>query len=154
MNGAGLLAVGPLIEVHSRRDHIPLVFLVSALAGSVASVLLYPNTTSVGASGGLMGFTGFLLVLGCRRRERLPHGFAGAVVLVIAATAVLGLVGFALIDNAAHLGGLVAGWLLGLVLERRGMIDPGASRATRTLGHLSAAVLLAGAAWCVLAMHR
>jgi membrane associated rhomboid family serine protease len=154
MNGAGLLAVGPLIEVHSRRDHIPLVFLVSALAGSVASVLLYPNTTSVGASGGLMGFTGFLLVLGYRRRERLPHGFAGAVVLVIAATAVLGLVGFALIDNAAHLGGLVGGWVLGLVLERRGMIDPGDSRATRTLGHLSAAVLLAGAAWCVLAMHR
>ncbi|HEX8212510.1 MAG TPA: rhomboid family intramembrane serine protease [Longimicrobium sp.] len=153
MNGAGLLAVGPLVEVHSRRDHVPLVFLLSALAGSVASVLLYPDATSVGASGGLMGFTGFLLVLGYRRRDKLPQGFAGAIVLVIAATAVLGLVGFSLIDNAAHLGGLVGGWVLGRVLERRGMIDPGDSRATRTLGRVSAGVLLAGAAWCVLAMH-
>lgn len=152
MNGAALLATGRLVEVHSRRDHLPLVFLVSALAGSVASLLLYPNVTSVGASGGLMGLIGFLLVLGYRRRDALPPGFAGTILFSIAATAVLGLVGFALIDNAAHLGGLLAGVALGRILERRGVIDPGRSASTRMLGYLAAAVLLAGAVWSLMVM--
>ncbi len=154
MNGLGLLATGRLVEVHSQREYVPLVFLLSALAGSAASVLLYPNATSVGASGGLMGFVGFLLVLGYRRREKLPPGFAGAILVSIAATAVLGVVGFALIDNAAHLGGLAGGAVLGRVLERRGLINPGDTRETRTLGRVATAVLLVGAAWCVLVMHR
>ena len=153
MNGAGILATGRLIEVHSRRGYVLLVFLLSALAGSVASVLLYPQTTSVGASGGVMGFVGFLLVLGYRRREKLPPGFAGAILLSIAATAALGVVGFALIDNAAHLGGLVGGAVLGRILERRGLIDPGNSRGMQTLVLLATVVLFAGAAWCVLVMH-
>ena len=152
MNGGALAATGRLIEVHSRREHVPLVFLVSALAGSAASVLLYPNATSVGASGGLMGMTGFLLVLGYRRRDTLPPGFASLVLVTIAATAVLGVVGFAFIDNAAHLGGLLAGVALGHVLERRGAIDPGRSAATRLLGYASAAVLLGGAVWGLASM--
>lgn len=152
MNCGALLAMGHLIEVHSRRDHLPLVFLVSALAGSVASVLLYPTATSVGASGGLMGFTGFLLVLGHRRRDALPPGFAGLAVFSIGATAALGVVGFAVIDNAAHLGGLVAGAVLGLVLDRGGVIDPGRSWVTRSLGIAATLILVAGAVWAIAMM--
>lgn len=152
MNGGALLATGHLIEVHSRREHVPLVFLVSALAGSVASQLLYPNVTSVGASGGLMGFTGFLVVLGYRRRDALPPGFARVVLFSIAATAVFGLVGFAVIDNAAHLGGLLGGAAVGRVLERRGVIDPGTSPGTRRLGFGAAAVLSGGAWWSLVVM--
>lgn len=152
MNGGALVATGRLIEVHSRREHLPLVFLVSALAGSVASLLLYPNATSVGASGGLMGFTGFLLVLGYRRRGSLPPGFTGTVLFTIAATAVFGLVGFAVIDNAAHFGGLLGGAAVGRVLERKGVIDPGTSPGTHMVGMGAAAVLAGGAWWALVVM--
>ncbi|HEX2093894.1 MAG TPA: rhomboid family intramembrane serine protease [Longimicrobiaceae bacterium] len=153
MNGAALLAVGHLVEVHSRREHLPLVFLVSALTGSVASLVLYPNTTSVGASGGLMGAIGLLLVVGWRRRDSLPPGFVGTVVFSIGATAALGLVGYAVVDNAAHLGGLTGGAALGHLLDRRGVLDPGKSARTRVIGLLAFGVLLAGAATVSVTIH-
>jgi hypothetical protein len=101
MNGAALLGVGPLVEVHARRGALPLVFLVSALGGSLLSLVMLPDATSVGASGGIMGLIGFLGVLGVRRRDHLPAGFVQGIGLSIAATAVLGIVGIQMIDNAA-----------------------------------------------------
>jgi membrane associated rhomboid family serine protease len=151
MNGGALLAVGRLLEAHSRRAAVPLVFLVSGLAGSVFSLLLYPNVTSVGASGGLMGLTGYLLVMGFRRRDALPEGFRAAVGLGVAATAALGVVGFAVIDNAAHLGGLVAGVLIAHMLEGRDWFDRISPRGERWMG-LVAMALIAGV--CVMAISR
>ncbi len=153
MNGGALLATGRLIEVHSRREYLPLTFLVAALAGSVVSVVVYPQTTSVGASGGIMGLTGFLLVLGSRQRASLPPGFARGVLVGIAAMALVGLVGFAVIDNAAHFGGLLGGVLVGHVLERRGMIYPAQSAGSRFWGYFAAAVILAGAVVAVIAIY-
>jgi membrane associated rhomboid family serine protease len=115
MNLLSLLAVGRLVEVHASPAHVPIVFLFSALTASVASLYLSPHTTSVGASGAIMGLIGFLAVLGYRRRQVLPRGFMKSISLSIALTAAAGLVAHQHIDNAAHFGGLVGGVLLGLV---------------------------------------
>lgn len=148
MNGLALLSTGRLIEVHSRREYVPLTFFLSALVGSLASVVFYPETTSVGASGGIMGVIGFLLVLSYQRRETLPPGFSRNILVSIAATAVMGLVAYSVIDNAAHLGGLVAGVLLALIVD----LHPAESSRTRLFGYLASAGILAGAVTALVAM--
>jgi membrane associated rhomboid family serine protease len=119
MNLHALWGQGKVIENIAHRAHLPIVFLLSALGGSVLSLMLYPNSISVGASGGLMGLIGYQLVLGRRRKEMVPAGFYKSVVVSILAMGVLGIVGFALIDNAAHLGGLLAGAVCGVYLIGR-----------------------------------
>jgi membrane associated rhomboid family serine protease len=153
LNGGALLASGRLIEVHSRREYLPAIFLLSALMGSVASLAAYPAKTSVGASGGILGLTGFLLILGYRRRESLPPGFFRRVLVSIAATGALGIVGARVIDNAAHLGGLLTGGLLGYILERRGQIDPDPAARSAPWGYIAAVVILAGAATAVVVIR-
>jgi membrane associated rhomboid family serine protease len=136
MNGQALLGFGKLMESLADRAYLPLVFLPSAACGSVFSLLLMPNTTSVGASGGLMGLVGFLAVLGYRRNERLPSGFFKSIVINICFIGVIGLVGFAIIDNAAHIGGLVAGVVCGglLIKKSDGADLVTASRLVKGLG--------------------
>lgn len=153
-NGGALLASGRLVEIHSRQEYLPLTFLIGSLMGSVASVAAYPETTSVGASGGIMGLIGFLLVLGFRRRESLPPGFTGGILVSVAATAALGIVGFAMIDNAGHLGGLIVGALLGGALERRGTTYSAGPFRSQLYGHLASAVLIAGAVTAIIAMYN
>lgn len=148
MNGLALLSTGRLVEAHTRREYLPLTFFLSALVGSLASVVFYPDPTSVGASGGIMGVIGFLLVLSYQRRETLPPGFSRSILVSIGATAVMGLVAYNVIDNAAHLGGLVAGVLLALIVD----LKPAESSTSRLFGYLAAAGIAAGAVTALVAM--
>lgn len=118
-NAAALMGLGRLVELLSSRYHVVVVFTVSALCGSIFSLFLLPNTTSVGASGGLMGLIGFLGILGLRRKKLLPPGFVKSVAINIAIIAIMGILAFKIIDNAAHFGGLVGGAMMGLLLVPR-----------------------------------
>ena len=123
-NMAALLALGRMVEILAHWSRLAIVFLVSILAGNLFSLVLLPRTTSIGASGGLMGLLGFLLVLGIRLSRGLPPRFLRSLIggaLWVAAT---GIIAYALIDNAAHLGGLLAGIGLGLALVPRGGVLP------------------------------
>lgn len=119
INGQALIGLGKMIESLTHPAYLGVVFLPSALCGSIFSLLLMPNATSVGASGGLMGLVGFLAVLGYRRKEVLPSGFLKSILMNICFMGVIGLFGFAIIDNAAHLGGLVAGVVCGRILIKK-----------------------------------
>ena len=112
-NYTALIALGRSMEARGPRGWVPVVFVVSALAGGIASVLLPPDVPSVGASGGLMGMFGFLAVMASRRQSVMPAGFLKDVLQNIGFIAVMGLIAYQWIDNAAHAGGLVAGALIG-----------------------------------------
>jgi rhomboid protease GluP len=116
MNFVGLVFLAKLIEHAMQRAVVPLVFLITAPVGSIFSVFVYPNTTSVGASGGIMGLLGFITVAAYFDKTRYPSKYFRRMIEVIVLTGVLGVFGFAFIDNAAHLGGLVGGLLLGWFL--------------------------------------
>jgi membrane associated rhomboid family serine protease len=109
MNTGALLGLGRTVEILAHSSRLAIVFLLSILGGTLASLVLMPNTTSVGASGGLMGLLGFLLVLGLRCADALPPRFARSLIGGILWIAAAGIVGRAFIDNAAHLGGLLVG---------------------------------------------
>jgi membrane associated rhomboid family serine protease len=145
LNLLSLLAVGRLVEVHGSPVYLPIVFVVSAVGASVASVWLSPGTTSVGASGAIMGMVGFLAVMGYRRRHALPRGFMKSISLSIALTAGAGLIAHEVVDNAAHFGGLFAGAVLGFVYVGRRATEYRLAPSTmaRVAGWLSAILLAA-----------
>jgi membrane associated rhomboid family serine protease len=148
MNGMALLGLGRVVEGLAGRSRLLLVFLASAIAGSLASWWLMPSTLpSVGASGGLMGLMGFLTVVTWLHRRTLPRSLWRALLTNVALMALIGVLGAKWIDNAAHGGGLVAGALLGFALARRSSPLPlRAPLAVRLAGFASAAVLAAGIA--------
>lgn len=137
-NYTALQGLGRDMEGRGPRGWVPLVFVLAALAGGGASVMLPPDGLSVGASGGLMGMFGFLAVMAYRRKSLLPDGFLKRLMINIALIAVIGVVAYQWIDNAAHAGGLVAGALIGAV------VVPGVEAAPEWTG--GRAVELAGRA--------
>ena len=141
MNGHALIGLGRMIESLTYRAYLAIVFLPSAVCGSIFSLLLMPNTTSVGASGGIMGLVGFLAVLGYRRKEILPSGFFKSILINICFIGAIGLVGFAIIDNAAHLGGLLAGVVCGLIIIKKD-VDANLANTSRLVKGLGLASLL------------
>jgi len=109
--------------------------------------MLAHDATSVGASGGVMGLVGFLLVLTLRPSSETPEFIRSAVLASIGAIALIGLAGWKYVDNAGHAGGALAGLLIGLVFvpRRGGPITPRRAAWIDALGWIAAAVLAAGA---------
>ena len=119
LNAFALVHFSKIIDNTLQRGFVPLVFLLTGAVGSVFSVFLYPNTSSVGASGGLMGLLGFITIAAYFDRSRYPPKYFRRSVEAIVFVGAFGLFGFAFVDNGAHLGGLIAGVLLGWLVFRR-----------------------------------
>jgi len=108
MNGAAMWYLGRRIEVLARWPHLPLVFLIAAWTGGEFSARLV-DAPSIGASGGLMGWLGFLLVFETLHGRLVPVKARRRLLAGVLLTALIGVVGYRFIDNAAHAGGLLAG---------------------------------------------
>ena len=121
LNGWALFQLGALFELWLGSIQLLVVFLVSGVVGSLAS-LLWSHGLSAGASGAIFGLIGALIAFLVRRHDMLsPAGrsILGQLVLWAAINIVFGL-SMPGIDNAAHFGGAAAGFLLGLVALRPG----------------------------------
>lgn len=110
MNASALAYLGKRVEVFARWPHFAMAFAISAWIGGEASAR-YMENTSVGASGGLMGLLGFLLVFESLHRRLVPESARRRLLAGVVLTAGIGIVFSHFIDNAAHAGGLVAGMI-------------------------------------------
>ncbi len=152
MNASALVYLGRRLEVFARWPHLPMVFLFSACAGGEASAR-FVAAPSVGASGGLMGWLGFLLVFETLHKALVPLRARRRLAAGVLLTALIGVVGYRYIDNAAHAGGLLAGMLYaGIVFPKSSSAArPGSTVTDRIMG---GACLLALAASALLAISR
>ncbi len=139
-NMYALFIVGPLVEGLYGSPRFALIFLLTAAAGSAASFVFSPSPVSVGASGAVFGLFGMLLVSDRVHKPALTRGarnLTGQIGMLIVINLFLG---FAIpnIDNAAHIGGLLAGAWLGFILVPKGATlasfwqRPGGKPATRS----------------------
>lgn len=116
-----LSQVGRLLEQVLGAARYLLVYLVSGVVGFAASLLLHPGLTA-GASGAIFGVVGGLLALAAVARDQPVSRFLlSALVPFVAATLAIGVL-LPFVDNSAHVGGLVAGFLLtyGLLADETG----------------------------------
>lgn len=142
MNIMALLYLGKRMEVFARWAHLPTVFLFSALMAGEASARLI-DTTSVGASGGLMGWLGFLLVFETLHNRLVPRTARRRLLAGVFLTALIGLIGYRFIDNAAHFGGLIAGMIYaGIVFPKSSSpLRPSINITDRIVGGICLAVI-------------
>ena len=114
--------IGPTVETLYGSARFLFIYLACALAGSTASYVFSPALFSVGASGAVFGLFGVLLVADRVHKPALTRN-ARNLTMQIGGLIVINLViGFTIpsIDNAAHIGGLLAGAWLGFVLVPKG----------------------------------
>ena len=114
-NGQALYGFGSLIESISNRAHLATIFLLAIIGGGIASLIFMPEGTSVGASGGVMGLIGYLAIYGYRRKRQLPPDFLKSMLINVGFIAAFGIVAYQIVDNFAHLGGLITGACYGFV---------------------------------------
>ena len=121
-NMYALYLIGPIVERWYGSLRFVLFYLACAAAGSVGSFVFGGDLPSVGASGAIFGLFGIVLAAGrlhhpVDRQSRALVGQLGMLILIN-----IGF-GFAVpgIDNAAHLGGLAAGLIIGAVVPPTGV---------------------------------
>lgn len=114
MNGMGLMVLGSQLERLLGPWRLSLIYLLSALGGSIASAVAARAAFSVGASTAIFGLLGALAVVNWRFRRELPAGFRQPLrwwVFILGLNAALPLL-VGQIDVAAHVGGFFAGALV------------------------------------------
>ena len=119
INMYSLLSVGVLLENMLGRAQYIIAYLVCGLAGSAASLWWHDATVSAGASGAIFGMFGLFYawvttahhISGEEKKAQLAS--AGTFLVF---NLFMGLSGK--IDNAAHLGGLVAGIIIGVLVSK------------------------------------
>ena len=122
-----LATFGPLTERLFGSVNYLLIYLAAGVSGSLASISWRPDINSAGASGAIFGVLGSLLAAHLRTGETFPSSVLRPLrnsTLIFAGYALLSGLQHEGIDNAAHLGGLAAGFLFGLVMAR----DPSRAR--------------------------
>jgi rhomboid protease GluP len=117
-NMFALIMVGIFLEPKLGYTKYAFLYLITGIIASLSSVFWHKPTVSVGASGAIFGLYGVFLALILTNRYGREHKKG----LLIFALIYIGyniLAGFANVgtDNAAHIGGLVSGFLLGLLIN-------------------------------------
>jgi membrane associated rhomboid family serine protease len=115
-----LAAFGALSERLLGITSFVFIYFVSGIAANLASITLRPSIDTAGASGAIFGILGALLAVYWRNKKTLPFTVIrseGIAVFMFASFALLGGFLYEGVDNAAHLGGLITGLLLGFTLS-------------------------------------
>lgn len=115
-NMYALYIIGPQIESFFGKTKYLIIYLFSALIGSLMSLtFMADGGGSLGASGAIFGLFGSLLVFGYHYRLYLGNVLRSQVIPLIIFNLVLGFLDKN-IDNAAHIGGLIAGILISMAV--------------------------------------
>jgi rhomboid protease GluP len=118
------------------------VYLITGVAASLTSLLWNPTVLSVGASGAIFGIAGAMIASFYLGEFSLPRaaltGTLRSLLVFAGYNLFFGAV-MARTDNAAHVGGLVMGLILGALIAR---VAPGQDDILRRVAVLLAGVLL------------
>ena len=119
-------ALGYQLENEIGRIKFLLIYFISGIGGNLCS--LYWNVShgeqiiSAGASGAIFGLMGALLYIVAVNRGRLGRLSGRGMLIMVALSLYFGLTSSG-VDNSAHIGGLICGILITVLLYRRKRMD-------------------------------
>jgi rhomboid protease GluP len=119
LNTWALVAIGPVAERLYGPVRLALVYFAAGLGASVASLWWNPDVNSAGASGAIFGVLGALLATCVGRYGGVADADVAsrrATLIAIASSSLLFGAAIPGVDNAAHVGGLVTGFVCALLL--------------------------------------
>lgn len=114
-NMYALYIIGTQLESFYGHFKFLLIYLFSALCGSLLSITFSSNTISAGASGAIFGLLGSLLYFGYHYRIYLGNALQRQIIPIILLNLLIGFT-FQHIDQAAHIGGLVGGFMIAIAV--------------------------------------
>lgn len=120
-NMVALAQAGPIVERLYGSARFLALYVFAALFGELTSLLWHPMANGAGASGAIFGVFGGLLAFVLNPRNAVPPVVMKSIrrrtVPIVLLNLMVGML-FLNIDNAAHVGGLVGGALIGVLLAR------------------------------------
>ena len=120
MNMVSLYIVGTMVErIFSKTSYLTLYF-ITAFFGSFASIYIHSDGWAVGASGAIFGLFGALAGFAFVHRHTMREQFIGFMKNFGAILVINLVIGIAVpnIDISAHIGGLVAGVIGGIIIAK------------------------------------
>lgn len=123
MNNMIILALaGWNLELEIGSVRFLIVYILSGLGGNILSawqeVLTADYAISAGASGAIFGIIGALLYIAIRSHGKIGEISGRGLIFMIIISLYYGFSSGG-VDNAAHIGGLLTGFMLGLLLYRK-----------------------------------
>lgn len=114
-NMYSLYIIGREVENLFGKVKYIIIFILSGVFGSIMSLAFTPNTISAGASGAIFGLLGALLYFGMHYRTYLGEAIKRSIIPIIVVNLIIGFFAEG-IDLAAHIGGLVGGVLVAMMV--------------------------------------
>ena len=114
-NMYSLYLIGTQLENFVGKWKFLAIYFFSMISASLMSCVMHPYAISVGASGALFGLLGALVYFGWHYRLYLGSILRNQIIPIIVLNLFLGFV-VSGIDNAAHIGGLIGGFLIAMAL--------------------------------------
>lgn len=115
-----LYCCGEIVERSLGRCRFLILYFLSAICGNLLSAAYELSTggyyNSIGASGAVFGLTGALLFLVIVKRGAAAHISLQRALIAVALSLYAGF-SSAYVNNAAHVGGLLSGFLLAFLLS-------------------------------------
>lgn len=120
LNNYALWIIGQEIEQIYGSARFVFLYLVTGVIGSVGSYVFNPEATSAGASGAIFGLFGVMATFAFKYRKEIPKTLSRDIMRRVLPIIAINLAfGFSvkIVDNAAHIGGLLAGIALALAVH-------------------------------------
>ena len=115
-NMFALLYIGSLLEPLLGRTKFWFYYILTGIVASICSISIHAQAISVGASGAIFGMYGIFLafLFNGMFPKAINKVFLINTLLFVGINLIMGMSGN--VDNAAHIGGLLTGLLIGLIV--------------------------------------
>lgn len=115
-------ALGWNLEFETGRVRFMIIYFISGLGGNLLSLWMNMKASqmvvSAGASGAVFGLMGALLCVAVKNHGSIGRLTNKGILIMVALSLYFGVTSSG-VDNAAHIGGLVCGFLAAMILYRR-----------------------------------
>jgi len=119
-NNYALWIIGREIEQIYGSARFLILYVTTGVLASLSSFYFSPNAVSAGASGAIFGLFGVMATFAFKYRKEIPAALSQdirrRVLPIIAINLIFGFTARGIVDNAAHIGGLIAGVALALAV--------------------------------------